>query len=122
MRVNTRTVRKELGTRKQLQKTTTVPQQTDSRKSKRNPDIKVKIGEAEDHPGKGGGHACMATNKDACSPTLVLSCCDAQNTFDVMAKRDGVYNTVMITESDDLRSSAGKRKAIEGLKGGSWTR
>ena len=77
----------------------------------------MKIGEAEDHPGKGGGHACMATSKDACSHTLVLSCCNDENLFDIRAKQDGVYNTVMITESDDLRSHAGKRKAIESLKG-----
>ena len=72
------------------------------------------VGRVDDNQDKGGG---LSTGEDARTPSLVLSCCDADNFFVTLAKETKEYRTVCITEGDDLRSDFGADKALSALRG-----
>ena len=71
-------------------------------------------GRADDNRNTGGG---FSTGEDARTPSLVLSCCDAENYFVELARETKECRTVCITEEDDLRSDAGAEKALSALRG-----
>ena len=75
------------------------------------------VDRAEDSQGQSGGTlasghpvASSSTGRGACTSNLVLSCCDPDNLFDTLARGKGLYNTVLITEKDDLRTAEGKTR------------
>ena len=72
------------------------------------------VGRVDDNRNAGGG---FSTGEDARTPSLVLSCCDANNFFVELANETKECRTVCITEADDLRSDFGAQKALRELRG-----